>query len=341
MRITSVEIAPWKDNASFVYSVVFDEGTIDCLANAFPIGQQYGIPGDVAVVAGQLGEKRHVERSSLNDYFHMGPEHLRFLLSQGWSISNHSFCHPPLRDPASIDFRQEIVESYHILEEALGQPAPIFSSWNSFEVYDTVRAWVERVPGYLGLTRASNDAEHTNPPDFDPFSIWRNRLSEDDEIEYLPTWLSRGGFEPERVQGQWLVDVTHLVLYKTPQGHKCISPSALEGRFDQMRTQFGDRMWAANPDDVVRYTYLRRHCAAAIEQESDCRASINVDFPQLPTQIEDGELTFLVTFADDPGPVQVQGPDGAVSVSPAGERRIRFTCRVQAGATIDITFVRA
>ena len=110
------------------------------------------------------------------------------------------------------------------------------------------------MPGYLGLTRASNDAEHINPPDFDPFSIWRNRLSEDDEIEYLPTWLSRGGFEPERVQGQWLVDVTHLVLYKTPQGHKCISPSALEGRFDQMRTQFGDRMWAANPDDVVRYT---------------------------------------------------------------------------------------
>ena len=151
MRITSVEIAPWKDDATFVYSVVFDEGTIDCLANAFPIGQQYGIPGDVAVVAGQLGEKRHVERSSLNDYFHMGPEHLRFLLSQGWSISNHSFCHPPLRDPDSIDFRQEIVESYHILEEALGQPAPIFSSWNSFEVYDTVRAWVE---ARAGLSRS-------------------------------------------------------------------------------------------------------------------------------------------------------------------------------------------
>ena len=95
MRITSVEVAPWKDNATFVYSVVFDEGTLDCLANAFPLGQQYGIPGDVAVVAGQLGEKRHVERSSLNDYFHMGPEHLKFLLSQGWSISNHSYSHPP------------------------------------------------------------------------------------------------------------------------------------------------------------------------------------------------------------------------------------------------------
>ena len=83
MRITSVEIAPWKDDATFVYSVVFDEGTIDCLANAFPIGQQYGIPGDVAVVAGQLGEKRHVERSSLNDYFHMGPQHLKISLVAG------------------------------------------------------------------------------------------------------------------------------------------------------------------------------------------------------------------------------------------------------------------
>ena len=336
MRITSIEVAPWKDDADFVYSVVFDEGTIDCLANAFPLGQQYGIPGDVAVVAGQLGEKRHVERSSLNDYFHMGPEHLKFLLSQGWSVSNHSYSHPPLRDPSCIDFQQEIVESYHTLERALGQPVPIFSSWNSFEVYDTVRAWVERTPGYLGLTRASNDAEHVNAPDFDPFSIWRNRLSEDDEIEFLPPWLSRAGFEPERVRGKWLVDVTHLVMYKTPQGHKCISPYALEGRFDQMRTQFGNDMWAANPDDVVRYRYLRRHCTSAIQQESDSRATIELDFPQLPSQIEEGELTLLVSFADKPGPLEVQGPDGSVSVSSAGERRIRFTCRVHAGVEIHL-----
>ena len=337
MRITSIDVAPWQEDAAFVYSVVFDEGTIDCLANAFPLSQQYGIPGDVAVVAGQLGEKRHVERSSLNDYFHMGPEHLKFLLSQGWSISNHSYCHPPLHDPSRINYAQEIVESYHILEQALGQPVPIFSSWNSFEVYDTVRAWVERVPGYLGLTRASNDAEHINPPDFDPFSIWRNRLSEDDEIEYLPTWLSRRGFEPDRLQGQWLVDVTHLVLYKTPQGHKCISPHALEGRFEQMRTIFGDRMWAATPDDVVRYSYLRRHCNPTVNQDLDTRATITVNFPQLPPQIEEGELTFLVSFAEEPGPVHIQGPDGKANVAAAGERRVRFTCRVQRAATIEIS----
>ncbi len=336
MRITSIELAPWKDDAKFVYSVVFDEGTLDCLTNAFPLGQQYSIPGDVAVVAGQLGEKRHVERSSLNDYFHMGPEHLKFLLSQGWSVSNHSYSHPPLRDPSTLDFEQEIVESYHTLERALGQPVPIFSSWNSFEVYDTVRDWVERTPGYLGLTHASNDAEHINGTDFDPFSIWRNRLSEDDEIEFLPEWLSRRGFEPERVRGKWLVDVTHLVMYKTPQGHKCISPYALEGRFDQVRTIFGDSMWAANPDDVVRYRYLRRHCTSAIQQESDSHATIELDFPQLPSQIEEGELTLLVSFADNPGPLEVKGPDGSASVSSAGERRIRFTCKVHTGVEIHL-----
>ncbi len=337
MRITSIEIAPWKDDANFVYSVVFDEGTIDCLANAFPVAQQYGIPGDVAVVAGQLGEKRHVERSSLNDYFHMGPEHLKFLMSQGWSVSNHSFSHPPLRDPSRIDYAQEIVESYHVLERALGQPVPVFSSWNSFEVYDTVREWVERTPGYLALTRASNDAEHVNSPDFDPMSIWRNRLSEDDEIEFLPEWLSRRGFDPERVQGEWLVDVTHLVMYKTPQGHKCISPYALEGRFDQMRTIFGDRMWAANPDDVVRYAYLRRHCTPVVEQSSQARATISVEFSQLPPQIAGGELTFVLAFADDPGPVAVRGPDEAMQTTPAGERRLRFTCRVNPGAELAVT----
>ena len=337
MRVTSVDIAPWKDDAAFVYSVVFDEGTIDCLANAFPIAQQYGVPGDVAVVAGQLGEKRHVERSSLNDYFHMGPEHLKFLLSQGWSVSNHSFSHPPLRDPSRIDYEQEIVESYHVLERALGQPAPVFSSWNSFEVYDTVRSWVERTPGYLGLTHASNDAEHINEPDFDPFSIWRNRLCEDDEIEYLLPWLSRRGFAPNRVDGKWLVDVTHLVMYKTPQGHKCISPYALEGRFDQMRTHFGDRMWAANPDDVVRYRYLRKHCVPAVEHEADKRATITLDFPDLPPQINEGELTFHVSLADGFEPVQVDGPDSSVLVAKVGERRVRFTCRVYAGAVLQVT----
>lgn len=337
MRIASVEVAPWKDDASFVYSVVFDEGTVDCLANAFPLGKQYDIPGDVAVVAGQLGEKRHVERSSLNDYFHMGPEHLKFLLSQGWSVSNHSYSHPPLRDPRSIDFQQEIVESYHTLEQALGQPVPIFSSWNSFELYDTVREWVEKTPGYLGLTHASNDAEHINAPDFDPFSIWRNRLCEDDEIEYLPPWLSRQGFEPERAAGKWLVDVTHLVMYKTPQGHKCISPYALEGRFDQMRISFGDRMWAANPDDVVRYRYLRRQCAPTLQQKSAERATITVDLPQLPPQIKEGDLTFLVALADDTGPLEVLGPKGKVTVYAAGERRIRFTCRVYPGAEVTVS----
>ena len=63
------------------------------------------------------------------------------------------------------------------------------------------------------------------------------------------------------------------------------------------------------------------------------------NFPNLPPQIEEGELTFLVSFAEDPGPVQVQGPDGAVSVSPAGERRIRFTCKVHAGVSIDISCI--
>ena len=292
------------------------------------------------MVAGQLGEKRHVERSSLNDYFHMGPDHLKFLLSQGWSVSNHSYSHPPLRDPSSIDYEQEIVESYHALERALGQPVPVFSSWNSFEVYDTVREWVERTPGYLALTRASNDAEHINGPEFDPFSIWRNRLCEDDEIEYLLPWLSRRDFEPNRVEGKWLVDVTHLVMYKTPQGHKCISPYALEGRFDQMRTHFGESMWAANPDDVVRYRYLRQHCALAVEQETNASATVSLDFPQLPSQIEGGELTFFISFAQDPGPVQVQGPAGAVAVRPAGERRVCFTCQVHAGVKIDISIER-
>ena len=103
-----------------------------------------------------------------------------------------------------------------------------------------------------------------------------------------------------------------------------------------MRTAFGDRMWAANPDDVVRYRYLRRHCVPTVKQESDSRATITLDFPQLPPQVKEGELTFLVALAEDSGPLQALGPDGALDVAPAGQRRMRFASRVYDGAQVSL-----
>ena len=331
----ALQIAPWKDDAAAVYSVVYDEGTIDCLANAFPVHRVYGVPGDVAAVAGQLGVQRHVEDSSLNDYFHMGPVHLKFLLAHGWSISNHSFCHPPLSDPQRIDFEQEVVRSYHLLEQALGQPVRLFTSWNSHTVYDALRRWVMRTHGYWGLARTANDAEHINGPDFDPFSIWRNRLCEDEgAIDFLPEEFSRRGFRPDAVRGRWLVDVTHLVLHNAPQGHKCITPASLEQRFSQFRTAFGDTLWAATPVEVVRYSYLRRGCEMEVSDLTRRGANVRLTFSDLPTGLASGDLTLLLTFADEPGSVRVDVGGQTLTASPHGRMRYMVTVPVAGDTTL-------
>ena len=69
-----VQICTWPQDAPFAYSMTYDEGTVDALANALPVHQEFGFPGHVDVVAGQLGEQRSAYGSSLNDYMHMSVE---------------------------------------------------------------------------------------------------------------------------------------------------------------------------------------------------------------------------------------------------------------------------
>ena len=72
MPSPAVTLCTWKNDAPFAYSMTYDEGTVDTLANALPIHEKYGIPGHLDVVAGQLGRPRDAFASSLNGYWHMG-----------------------------------------------------------------------------------------------------------------------------------------------------------------------------------------------------------------------------------------------------------------------------
>lgn len=88
-----VSICRWLNDAPFAYSMTYDEGTVDTMANALPVHEQFGFPGHVDVVAGQLGERRHALSSSLNDYMHMSAEQLKELLQRGWG-GRQSFLEP-------------------------------------------------------------------------------------------------------------------------------------------------------------------------------------------------------------------------------------------------------
>ena len=50
----SVEICGFLNDAPFAYSATYDEGTVDCLANALPVHEAFDFPGHVNVVAGRL-----------------------------------------------------------------------------------------------------------------------------------------------------------------------------------------------------------------------------------------------------------------------------------------------
>ena len=51
----TVSICRWRNDAPFAYSMTCDEGTVDTMEYALPVHEQFGFPGHVDVLAGQLG----------------------------------------------------------------------------------------------------------------------------------------------------------------------------------------------------------------------------------------------------------------------------------------------
>ena len=122
-----IEVCRFLNDAPFAYSTTYDEGTVDCLANAFPVHKSLGIPGHVNVVTGQLGRKRNCFASSLNDYVHMSVEELGFLIEHGWGIGNHSWSHFVHPTQPGLDMYRELVWSRYKLEDDLGHLVRIFA----------------------------------------------------------------------------------------------------------------------------------------------------------------------------------------------------------------------
>ena len=57
-------VCNWKYGKDWVYSITYDEGLVDLHKFAIPMHKEFGIPGHVEMVAGQLGEIRNLGQSS-------------------------------------------------------------------------------------------------------------------------------------------------------------------------------------------------------------------------------------------------------------------------------------
>ena len=273
-RVPEVTICRWRNDAPFAYSMTYDEGTVDTLANALPVHERFGFPGHVDVVAGQLGEQRHAAGSSLNDHMHMSAGELRFLLARGWGVGNHSWSHYSYPCQPGLDLYREVVWSKYRLEDAIGLPVRIFTIPNDVHNYEPVIALVRQ--HYLACAHIEGG------PNREGFDLYRigNCMVASGGVRPRPLWpeeMKTENLALAFVRDSWVYETSHLCLWNVPQTHKCVTPEYMTRRFERLNEISDGRLWAAKPDDVVDNVLMRR--ALAIEN----------------VRTEDGGVAFDVT----------------------------------------------
>jgi len=286
-----VTLCTWLHDAPFAYSMTYDEGTVDALANALPVHEEFGFPGHVDVVAGQLGQQRHAFGSSLNAYMHMGVEELRFLLVRGWGVGNHSWSHYVYPLQPGLDLWREVVWSKYRLEDLLDCPVRIFTLCNDKYNYAPVLGLVKQ--HYLACVYIDGSP---NRADFDLYQIGNFMVASGDtqpgydwKRELLTPHL-----DLEFLRGSWLYETSHLVMWNVPQAHKCVTPEDLTRRFARLTEISGGKLWPAKPDDVIDYVLLRRALRVQVVR-SDARV---VEFElrgEWPLGVINSPLSFRIS----------------------------------------------
>lgn len=251
----NVEICRWRGDAPFAYSMTYDEGTVDALANALPIHESFGFPGHVDVVPGQVGQQRHALGSSLNDYMHMSAEELTFLLGKGWGVGNHSWSHYSYPCQPGLDLFREVVWSKYRLEDMISHPVRIFTIPNDVHNYAPVLDLVKQ--HYLACAYIEGG------PNRDGFDLYKigNCMVASGGFRSRPGWpeaMKTENLTREFLQDSWVYETSHLCLWNVPQAWKSLTPAYLTRRFETLTDLSEGKLWAAKPDDVIDYVLMRR-----------------------------------------------------------------------------------
>lgn len=333
----SLSICPWKYGKRWVYSITYDEALADLHRFAVPMHEEYGIPGHVEVVAGQLGEMRNIGNSSFNGYRHMNGAELRDLLARGWGVGNHSWSHEVIT-PDMVD--REIGQAKEVLEEALGEPIILYCSpGDNTNMADHVLEACRRY-GYLG---AMSLTDALNLPGDELF--WINRTALHDH--YYPPFYSaydpyRNVRQAQEIQG-WIIDYCHCPLETAVHPNKDCSEVQLRQRLETVLSEGGDAVWCAVPEEALSYHLVRRH--ARIEelgrngtQDDDANTQrYRIVLPDLPEQVPYRSLTLEVSvpaaWCRDPR-VTVDGQQLAAEVVRPG--LLRLTTPVRDGTVVQV-----
>ena len=327
----SLSICPWKYGKRWVYSITYDEALADLHRFAVPMHEEYGIPGHVELLVGQMGEIRRAGNSSYNGFRHMNGEELRDLLARGWGVGNHSWSHEVIT-PEMVD--EEIGRAKQVLEEALGEPVILYCSpGNNTNMADHVLEACRRY-GYLG---AMSLTDALNRPGDELF--WINRTALHDHY-YEPFYSAYDPYrnirQAEAVQG-WLIDYCHCPLEEPVHPNKDCSEAQLRQRLETVLSEGGDAVWCAVPEEALGYHLMRRHARIEAVEDGAEGQRYRIGLAGLPEQVPYRSLTLELgvpgAWCRDPR-VVVDGRELAAEVVRPGV--LRVTAPVRDGTEVEI-----
>jgi len=282
----SLHICNWKYGKRWVYSITYDEALADLHRFAIPLHEEYGLPGHVEVVVGQMGEVRGVGDSSYNGFHHMNAEALKDLLARGWGVGNHSWSHQMIT-PEMAD--RELRQAKEVLEEAIAAPVHLYCSpGNNANMADHVLAACRQL-GYLGAMSITDDL---NRPEDELF--WLNRTPLHDQY-YEPFFSAYDPFRNIRhaqEAGGWIVDYCHCPLEEPIHRNKDCSEAQLRRRFEAVLDEGGDRVWCAVPEEVLFYHLCRRHMRIETLVDAAEEQRYRLRFEGLSDRVSRRALTF-------------------------------------------------
>lgn len=247
----SLTICNWKHGKRWVYSITYDEALYDLHRFAIPIHEEYGVPGHVEVVVGQLGEVRNLGASSYNGYRHMNGAELKDLLTRGWGVGNHSWSHEVIT-PAMVE--QELGKAKDVLEAAIDAPVTLYCApGNNTNMADHVLEACRKY-GYLG---AMSLTDALNRPGDELFWLNRTALHEQYYAPFYSEYDPYRNIRHAQADGGWIIDYCHCPLEKPIHPNKDCSEAQLRRRFETVLSD--ESVWCAAPEEVIFYHLTRRH----------------------------------------------------------------------------------
>lgn len=242
----------WKGGKRWAYSITYDEGCRALLEHALPIHRRFGIPGHVALVAGQIGVLRDVPGSSYHGMMILSAAEVHTLRAEGWGVSCHGMTHGAIT-PENAEI--EVVEARRVIEDALGIPVRMFCVPGSNDSYPAARA----VATQAGFTSILTIYDDVNTAETDLMRLFRCPL----HSEYPPPFYS--AFDPyKRLHqasdlGGWIIDYCHCPMPGKPiHPWKDCTTEQLEARFETVLRVGGNHVWLAEPNDVVGFIVSRK-----------------------------------------------------------------------------------